>query len=216
MAKHMKLWVVGALLLAVAGTVMASNMGFKFVPNIAQGNKVYTISLPINNNYTNAESVFADVNASGCAAAKIEKIVPSAGGATRVTWLGIGNGSGGADNFTVAKGEGYIVQTNGTCTGWVVVGSHDPTYSYSFSQANKVYLASIPYHTTATVAQDLFASIPSCAKVERIVPSAGGATRVTWLGIGNGSGGADNFGVTIGEAYIVQVSAASTWTPAHY
>jgi len=210
MAKHMKLWVVGALLLAVGGTVIASNMGFKFVPNVAQAGKVYTISLPINNNYTNADSVFQDINASGCSAAKVEKMVPSAGGLQRVTWLGFGSA---ADNFTVSKGEGYIVQTNGACTSWVVVGSHDPTYSYSFPQVGKAYLVGVPYHTTATVANDLFTSIPNCAKVEKIVPSAGGLQRVTWLGFGSA---ADNFPVSIGEAYVVQVTAASTWTPAHY
>ena len=50
MAKRMKLWVAGGLLLAVGGTVLASNMGFKFVPNLNQAAKTFTISLPLNNN----------------------------------------------------------------------------------------------------------------------------------------------------------------------
>lgn len=211
MAKHMKLLVVGALVLAVGGTVLASNMGFKFVPNLNQAGKDFTISLPINNNYTNADSIFQDVNASGCAAAKVERINPSTGGTSRTTWVGFGSA---ADNFSVAKGQGYIVTTAGNCTTWVVVGSHDPTYVYNFAQAGKDYLTSIPYHTTATVANDLFTGIPNCAKVERINPSLGATSRTTWVGFGSA---ADNFPVAIGQAYIVAVGVAGVnWTPAHY
>jgi hypothetical protein len=211
MAKQMKLWVVCALVLAVAGGVaMASNMGFKFVPNLNQVNKAFTISLPINNNYTNADSVFQDITATPCSVGKVERVNPSAGGLQRTTWFGFGSA---AQNFPIAKGQGYIVEVSASCTSWVVVGSHDPAFTYSFSLANKAYLASIPYHTTAQVAQDLFASIPSCSKVERINPSAGGLQRTTWFGFGSA---AQNFPVAIGQAYIVEVSGASVWTPAHY
>lgn len=211
MAKHMKLWVVGALMLAVGGSVIASNMGFKFVPNLNQANKTFAVALPINNNYTTADSIFQDITASGCGAAKVERINPSSGGSSRTTWPGFGSAS---DNFAVAKGEGYIVEVSGSCTNWVVVGSHDPVYQYSFAQANKSYLVGVPYHTTATTANDLFVSIPACAKVERINPSSGGSSRTTWPGFGSAS---DNFPVAIGQAYIVEVgTAGQVWTPAHY
>ena len=206
MAKRTKLWVAGALLLAVSGAAVASNMGFKFVPNLNQTNKTFTISLPLNQNYANASAVFNDIQASGCTAAKVERMVPSAGGALRQTWTSVGG-----INFSIAKGEGYIVEVGATCTNWVVVGSHDPAFVYNFSQTGKSYLTSIPYHTTATTASDVFASIPSASKVERIVPSSGGALRQTWTSVGG-----TNFAVGIGEAYIVEVSAASSWTPAHY
>jgi len=213
MAKRMKLWVAGALLLAVGGTVVASNMGFKFVPNLNQTGKVFTLSLPLNNNYTDAGSVFNDLNAS-CpgAAAKIERINPSAGGTSRTTWVGFGSAS---DNFTLAKGAGLLVQVNSPCTNFVVVGSHDPAYVYTFASAGGFnYLTDIPYHTTATVAGDLFTSIPSCAKVERINVSAGGTSRTSWVGFGSAS---DNFNVAIGESYIIVVNTpGTTWTPSHY
>jgi hypothetical protein len=212
MAKRMKLWVAGALLLAVGGTVMASNMGFKFVPNLNQANRVFTLSLPLNQNYTNADSVFQDINAS-CpgAASKIERIDPSPGGTIRVTWVGFGSAP---QNFPIAKGEGYMLEVFSNCTTWAVVGSHDPAYVYNFPTAGEVYLTSIPYHTTATVAHDLFTSIPSCGKVERIVPSSGGTLRTTWVGFGSP---AQNFPVKVGESYIVEVGTAGTsWTPAHY
>ena len=60
MAKRTKLWVAGALLLAVSGAAVASNMGFKFVPNLNQTNKTFTVSLPLNQNYANASAVFND------------------------------------------------------------------------------------------------------------------------------------------------------------
>lgn len=210
MAKHMRVWVVGALLLAVGGMVVASNMGFKWVPDLNTGGVYYAVGIPLNHNYTNADSILADVNGSGCSAAFVEKVVPSAGGAVRRTW----SGSGTADqNFPVAAGEGYFVQVNSSCGTWTIVGSHNPSFQYNFSTPGVAYLVGIPYHTTATVAEDLRLSIPNIAFVERVVPSAGGAVRRTWTG----SGTADqNFAVNIGEAYIVQVNSATTWTPAHY
>lgn len=203
MAKHTKLLLTGVLLLAVGGAVIASNMGFKLVPNLNQASKTFTISLPNNNNYATASSVFDDINLSGCTANKIERIVPSAGAKARQIWDGTGT------DFTIAKGDGYLLEVAASCTTWVVVGSHDPAFQMNF-QANKETLTSVPYHTTALTANDLFTSIPSCTKVERIVPSAGGKAREIWDGTGT------DFAVTIGEAYLVATSAVSTWTPAHY
>jgi len=208
MAKQRKLWVVGALLLA-CGAAVASNMGFKFVPNIVQSGpaKQYTISFPLNNNYANANSVLTDIPA-GCNASAVIRIAPSAGGSSRQGWLAPGVGV----NFPIAKGEGYLVQTNSTCTSWVIVGSHDPAYVYNFG-ANVQTLASIPYHTTATAANDVLTSVgPNAQAVIRIAPSVGGSTRQGWLAPGVGV----NFPVTIGEAYLIQVSSATAWTPAHY
>src|SRR5262245_17813472 len=112
MAKQRKLWVVGALLLAVCGAAVASNMGFKFVPNITQSGpqKQYTISFPLNNNYTDANSVLTDIPV-GCSAVSVIRIVPSPGGAARSTWLAPGTGV----NFPITKGEAYLVQTAAHC-----------------------------------------------------------------------------------------------------
>ena len=104
MAKRTKLWVAGALLLAVSGAAVASNMGFKFVPNLNQTNRTFTVSLPLNQNYTTASALFNDVDVT-CAPTKVERIVPSVGGSQRQTWL-----SSGGTNFTVTIGEAYIVE----------------------------------------------------------------------------------------------------------
>lgn len=210
MAKQRKLWVVGALLLAIGGAAVASNMGFKFVPNITQSGpaKQYSISLPLNNNYANANAILTDIPA-GCNAQAVIRIAPSVNGSVKQGWLAPGTGV----NFPVSKGEGYLVQTGTTCTNWVIVGSHDPAFVYNFAAGGVQTFASVPYHTTATVANDLLTSIgPNAQAVIRIAPSVNGSVKQGWLAPGTGV----NFPVTIGEAYLVQVSAATAWTPAHY
>lgn len=217
MAKRMKLWVIGALLLGVAGNVMASNMGFKFVPNMTDPGSVlnYTrgVSLPLNNNYTNADSVTADIlTTCGASGPQLIRVNPSVGGTSTTFWTP--GGAPGASNFPIVKGAGYKVSINAACTSWVVVGSHDPAYVYSFPVVGNSYLASVPYHTTATVANDLIVSVPSGETLTRINASAGGTSTTFWK-VG-GAAGASNFSVAIGEAYLVTVTNPSSWTPAHY
>jgi hypothetical protein len=198
-------------LLGLVGLVTASNTAAKFTIHLPESNKIYTVSLPQNSKYTNAGSVFEDIDTK-CGtgtAAMVQRIVPSVGGGVRVTWVGFG---GAADNFSISKDEGYLVQVNQSCD-WVLVGSHDDEYTYTFSTAGYDYLVNVPFNSTADTADELFTSIPYCSKVERINPSAGGVSRTTWLGFG---GAEENFPVVAGEAYIVRVSAASWWTPAHY
>ena len=217
MAKQRKLWVLGALILAVGGVTMASNMGFKLTPNFNAGGQQFTLSLPINSNYVTLKDLYDDIHTSCGAtmnAGKVERIVPSVGGKTRVSW-DINGGPGFV--IPVNKTEGYIVATgSGACTTAVVVGSHDPAYPYSFTSPGLQYLVSIPYHTTATTLQDLFNQIGmagTSGKVERIVPSVGGKTRVFW---DTNGGPGFPIPVTIGEAYIVVVGSPTTWNPAHY
>jgi len=215
MAKRMKLWVVGLLLLAAVGTVVGSNMGFKFVPNVATGSQIYTISIPLNHNYTNAQSLAADMQASGCTPNLIARSSATASGNPPTNWDPVGGGSAG-QNFTIAKGQGYRIRTSSPCTNWVVVGSHDPAFQYSFATANVVYLTSIPYHTTAANAQDLASTIPSCTLVSRMSVTASGAPPTNWDPVGGGSAG-QNFPVVIGQAYHIRVGTPNTlWTPAHY
>lgn len=241
MAKRTKLWVVGALLLIVGGTVIASNMGFKFVPNIPAGDNgiVYSLSLPLNNNYTDAQSLIADLRTNCPNVEYVQRVVPTGTGGSRRTWPGVGQGGTLQGNFNVAslKSEGYFLKLCGTganCTGnavacntAVVVGSHDPAYGYSFTAAvtgdypsgrvNKTNLVSIPYHTTATNANDLWVSLGT--GINTFVTSysgKGGKTIRSWPGVGNGGTLLGNFPVVIGQSYIVVVPSATTWTPAHY
>jgi len=203
MVKRMKLWVVGAFLLAIGGTVVASNMAFKFVPNWNEGgtNKTHSLSLPLINNYVNSKDLFDDINASGCSASSVTRVNTNG---TAQNYIGIGSG------FAFNKQEGLLIKVNGAgCTSLVVVGSHDPSFVYTFALGGSAqYLTSIPYHTTAANAKDAYDSISSCNLVSRINRNQ---TRTNFIGIGSG------FPVVIGDAYFIKVTTpGTTWTPPHY
>lgn len=212
--------VAGLAVVGAIGALLGSNAAFKLTPNLNQTGKVFTLSFPLNNNYTNAESVHQDMEAA-CPGAfnKIERIFVSPGGNARNVWLGFGTEH---SNFPINAGEGaswpdrqmgFLVQVNSPCTSWTIVGSHDPSFVYSFDQPARVYLTRIPYHTTAMEANDIFLSIPGCNKVERINVSPGGTSRTSWFGFGSV---ASNFQIRRGEAYIIQVNVPTTWAPPHY
>lgn len=206
MLKHMKLLgVAGAILLVFAGAAVASNMGFKFTANIATGDPdVYLVSIPLNNNYTTIKSIFDDINASsGCSASQVTIFHPDQ---STDSWTGPGSPS----NPTVGVGEGVLVSTSGSCTGWIIVGSHNPNFQYSFPTADPdIYMASVPYHTTRTSIKQLFEEIPNAAQVTKMNPDQ---STCSWTGPGS----PDNCAITIGDAYFISVSAASLWTPSHY
>ena len=202
MVKRMRLWVVGAFLLAIGGTVVASNMGFKFVPNFNAGGStiVHTIGFPLNNNYVNAKDVRDDITASGCTAGTVQRRNTNQ---TIQSYAGIGT------PFLLNKQEGLRTTVGGAgCTSWVVVGSWDPAYVYQFPTASpSQYLVTMPYHTTAINARDVFLSGPFSG-VRRINRNQ---TIQAYAGIGT------PFPITIGEPLIVLVTAASsTWVPPHY
>ena len=187
---------ITALLMAIVSTVaIGSNMGFKISIPLTAGYNNY-VSLPYYNSYTNAASIFNDVP--NC---QFVSRWDNPTGAVQ-TW----NGSRGI-NFTLNKGESYIINVTAN-SNWVVVGSHDPAFAVPLTAGYNNYI-SIPYHTTATKAGDLFAQIPNCQFVSRW-DNASGAVQ-TW----NGSRGI-NFSLTPGEGLIVNVTATTTWTPSHY
>lgn len=198
--------VIAGLAVLVGGVATASNMGFKFVPSMQSG-KAYNLSLPWNNNYTNAESIFSDVGGLD----RVARVTTSGGYSS---WLGLGNGG---DNFPVAKGEAYVLFTAAALLPPtpVVVGSHDPNYTYNFPTG--AYNAAAPYHQTYQVAQDLFAALgTSCPtqldRVARVDDDT--AAFVSWLGLGNGG---DNFPMTLGKGVVVFMTApCNGFVWAHY
>jgi hypothetical protein len=205
MTKRVKLlWVMGAILLAVGGAALASNMGFKFVPNIATADPdIYEISIPLNNNYTDLASIFNDINASaGCTAVQVTAFNPDQ---TSCSWTG-----GFTCNTAYTAGTGVRVSTAGPCTGWVIVGSHNPSFAFAFPQADpSIYDVSLPYHTTKTDLAGLFTEIPNAVQVTKFNPDQ---TTCSWTGAFT-----CNTTITIGEAYRVSVTVAgTTWTPSHY
>jgi len=203
MAKHMKLlWIAGAILLAVGGAAVASNMGFKFVPNLATGDPdIYQISLPFNNNYVDIQDVFDDISASaGCSAAAVTVFHPDQ---STCAWTG-----SLSCNEAVGSARGVRVGTIGPCTGWVIVGSHNPALTVSVPLDPLILDASIPYHTTKTDLAGLFSEIPNAAQVTKF--NADQST-CGWTGPLS-----CNVPITIGESYRISATVAGPWSPSHY
>lgn len=205
MTKHMKLlWVAGAILLAVGGAAMASNMGFKFVPNITLLDpNVYDISIPLNNNYADLSQIFDDISASpGCTAASVTQFAPDQ---SACAWVGPFS-----CNQPYASGSGVRVTVAAGCTGWVIVGSHNPSFVHNFALVDpSIYDVSVPYHTTQTDLSGLFNEIPNAASVTIFNPDQ---SACAWVGPFS-----CNTALAIGQGVRVTVSVAGTnWTPSHY
>ncbi len=94
---------VGVALL-LGGFATASNMGFKFVPNVA-ANSNFNLSMPWNNNFAKANGLFNDLRSQGASVTSLSKLN---GNATFLSWF---QGADPANNFNVAKGEAYLVKT---------------------------------------------------------------------------------------------------------
>lgn len=195
-------------LFAVGSVAVASNMGFKFVPQIpgTAGANAFNLSLPWNNQYTNAASLFTDL---GGAAAGIQRVVKYTTAGTLQTY----NGTPLSTNFNLSKGEAYIVFGSGSGATPVIVGSHDPNFTHTFAAG--ATNAAAPYHQTYTNAAGLFTAINTACpgKLQRIVRYTPQATLQTY----NGTPLSTNFNLVLGEGVLVFVNADCTgFVWAHY
>lgn len=143
---------LAGIALLLGGVATASNMGFKFVPQIpgTTNANCYNLSIPWNNNYTDAQSLLVDIQGTGTKPTRVAKMESD----TKLTsWYG-----DDGVNFSIAKGEAYLVfgATGGHTP--VVVGSHDPNFTFNFV-SGQAFNASAPYHQTFTDAQGLLADL---------------------------------------------------------
>lgn len=197
---------VAGIALLVGGVATASNMGFKFVPNIP-ANAAFNLSIPWNNNYTDAASLYDDIATAG----SIDRVTKFQNNSTLTSWLGPGSFT---DNFPIVKGEAYIVYGGGSIVNPVIVGSHDPNFTFSFP-AGATNAAS-PYHQTYVDAAGVFDAIAATCpgNLERVSRFQSGSTLTSWLGPGSFT---DNFPLTLGEGVIVFTTAACNgFVWAHY
>lgn len=121
---RMSLGIAAAVLLAIGGAALASNMAFKFVPHMDFADPdYYDISIPDVNNYTDLVSVFDDVNTSpGCTALSVCQFHNDIG--TACCWNGpfsCNESLGGSGFLRVSVGP------PGFCRGWVIVGANGPS-----------------------------------------------------------------------------------------
>lgn len=215
MKRNRTLWGLVAALAGIAlllgGVAVASNMGFKFVPDmpVAAGGNAYNLSLPWNNNYTDASSLFNDIAVYG----PVQRVTRFEANSTLTSWLGPGSGT---TNFALTKGQAVIVYAGlaGGNLRPVIVGSHDPNFTFTFSPG--AFDASAPYHQTYTNAAGVFDAIAATCpgKVQRVVKYEPNSTLTSWLGPASGT---TNFPLALGQGVIVYVnSTCAGFVWAHY
>lgn len=154
----------------------------------------FNLSLPWNNNYTDARSLFTDLGTG------IQRVSKLEANSKLTNW----NGPGGGTNFTIAKGSSYIVYGSGSGQTPVIVGSHDPNFTFNFV-ANQAYNAAAPYHQTLTDARSLFNSINAACpnSMQRVTKIGANTKTVSW----NGPGGGSNFNLDLGMGVVIYTKA---------
>lgn len=201
------LGVVTILILAIALTSLGSNMGFKLSMSLTVNQAKY-ISLPYYNSYAtqNAATLRNDVIAAGGTGVQVYNWNGTA-------WQRYAGGGVGQVNFTLTPGIGYQVVSTADVSNWVIVGSHDPSVTISFT-ANQAKYASVPYHTTSTNAAALRNEIIAVGGTGVQVYNWNGTA---WQRYAGGGVGQVNFTLSPGLAYqIVSTADCGPWTPAHY
>jgi hypothetical protein len=193
------------------GLVVASNMGFKYVPNWTIPVNDYWISVSYNNQYSTADDICTDI---GSTATQLSRFDTPTG--FRSDWTCGGPG----DDFSIIAGEGYYLRVNASTTTSVLVGS--PATSVTVppggwaATALRDHLISIPYHTQATNAEDICNEISAvsgttAAQMSRFDTPTN--FRSDWTCGGPG----DNFSIQIGEGYMARVSSGTAgFSPSHY
>jgi hypothetical protein len=218
--------VVGAVLVALAvvltaGTLVASNMGFKLNYSLDQPGAIAktgnnTLALPDNRQtgLNTAKNLMDDIGFASVT--QVQKFLASSDG--YLTYTGrVPNPS--ANNFNLAAGEAYVVKMK-TSVNYIVVGSDDPSLSYTFSgpgavakTGNNFY--AFNYHQTAATAKQMMDDIgfASVTQVQRFLRSSDGY--LTYTGrVPNPS--ANNFSLTPGEGYVVKMKTTTVYSPSHY
>ncbi len=197
--------------LLVGGFATASNMGFKFVPNVA-ANQAFNLSMPWNNNFTKANGLFNDLSGQD---ADINRLSKYQANSTLPNWF---SGAAPSNNFNVVKGEAYVVfaKASGPVSAAVVVGSHDPNFTFSFT-ANQAFNAAAPYHQTFTKANQLFNDLNTklgAGSINRVSKFQANSTLLNWF---SGAAPANNFNLDLGMGVVVfpaQTKSGYVWP--HY
>ncbi|MDH3284808.1 MAG: hypothetical protein OEQ13_08700 [Acidobacteriota bacterium] len=194
--------------LVLGGVAVASNMGFKFVPNIPAGENLL-LSLPWNNNYTKASELMNDLDVSSGNGSTVSKVNTDA---SLTTWF---YGGPPANNYTVAKGEAFLWKTGtSSVTASVIVGSHDPNFKITVP-ASQNFAMSVPYHTTYTAANGLLNAMETPAAGTTLSSYNTDASLTTWF---YGGPPANNFAIVLGKGVLIKAGASgiTNFAVSHY
>jgi len=226
--------VIGAMVVAVgtvalAGGLIASNMGFKLNKTMIAGTQAVpeggvsadgtnTLAFPSNRQtgLNTASGVRTDIGAS---AGPVSKLLRATN--TLATYTG----SRGSIDFGLETGVGYYVKVNGTTNvPYIVVGSDDPSTPVTLiastqgtpeggASADGTNLYAYKYHATATTASALRTDIgASAGPVSKLLRATN--TLATYTG----ARGSIDFALVPGEAYLVKVIGTTNvpYIASHY
>lgn len=234
--------IVGLATVALAGGLIASNMGFKLnktlivagqpvagvgeVAPFTSLNGTVSLALPYNRQtgLTNASQLKTDIGASCTSVSKLLRSNNLA-----FAYTGARSGTGSVD-FPLDAGVGYQVRVTGAANvSYIVVGSDDPAYALTLLVAGQPVPApetgvslngtnryAYKYHSTAATASALKAEIGSqCTAVSKFLASNNLA--FSYTGARSGTGSVD-FPLVPGESYQVRVTGATNvaYTASHY
>lgn len=201
---------VAGLLILLGGFSVASNMGFKFVPNIP-ADSFFNLSMPWNQNFSNANGLFNDLRTQGGDVTRLTKYTSTG---NLLDWF---QGAPIDNNFALNQGEAYIVATGPAgCNTAVVVGSHNPNFTFTFT-GGEFFNAAAPYHQTLTNAAGLFSDMNTqlgAGKVTRLSKYTSNGLLLDWF---QGAPIDNNFALDLGMGVIVYADqTASGYVWPHY
>ncbi len=195
------------LILAIALTSGASNMGFKLSQTLAANTSKY-VSLPFYNSYSTQTAAYLrnDVIAAGGTSVEVFNYNGS-------VWQRYAGGGFGQVDFALAPGTAYQVKSTAAVSNWVIVGSHNPSTSIPLAANVSKYLA-VPYHTTSTTAGLLRNELIAAGGTGVEVFNYNGSV---WQRYAGGGFGQVDFAIAPGTGIQAKSTAAiAAWTPAHY
>ena len=214
---------LGAIVLLVAGVVVASNMGFKLNKPLdgpgtnGSASGTQDVGLPFNQqtSLVNASDLRGDIVAEGGTGVSISRFNPQTD--SLATYAGISS----ANDFALTPAEGYRVKLSSDVN-YIIVGSHDPGLVVTLNgpgtsgSASGSQLYAYPYHSTANAASQL--------RDEVLAQGGGGISLsisrfnsqtdalATYAGISS----ANDFALAPGEAYVLKSSGDIAYVPSHY
>lgn len=232
--------IVGVATLALAGGLIASNMGFKLnktmivagqpvsgvgeVSPFTSLNGTSTMGLPFfrQAGMTSTANLKTDIGANCTSVAKFLRANNGS-----FAYTAARSGAGSVD-FALETGVGYRVRVTGASNlNYIVVGSDDPSYALPLIVAgqavpeggnslNGTNEIAYKYHATAATAGALKAEIGAqCTSVAKFLASNNSS--FSYTGARSGAGSVD-FPLVPGETYRVRVTGASNvaYTASHY
>jgi hypothetical protein len=214
---------LAAIVLLVAGVVVASNMGFKLNKPLegpgtnGSASGTQDVALPFNQqtSLVNASHLRDDIIASGGTGVSISRFNQQTD--ALATYAGVTVDS----DFALVPAEGYRIKLSNTIN-YIIVGSHDPGLVVTLDgpgtngSSSGTQLYAYPYHSTANMASQLRAEIIAQAggavtlSISRFNPQTDAL--LTYSGVTVES----DYALTPGEAYIIKTSADIAYVPSHY